>query len=235
MTSKTFTISGKTSELKHSLQNTLYLENGNYGLALISLDMFYSVPNITKKNNKFKYSLDSGVSWNTITLNKGFYTLDLLYNEIKFILNLKNAPFSFSPNKAKPNVRIEIKDPKFQINFKDNDTFGNLLGFNFILKDGIGFYDSSIPINFFPLNQIFIKTNITEHEYLNGRLKPIVYNFFPNCLPGDRVIEKPFNLIYHKIIKKTLHELHIEIVDENDNHIDLNNETIYLTFHLKDL
>ena len=86
MTSKTFTISGKTSELKHSLQNTLYLENGNYGLALISLDMFYSVPNITKKNNKFKYSLDSGVSWNTITLNKGFYTLDLLYNEIIFIL-----------------------------------------------------------------------------------------------------------------------------------------------------
>src|SRR5699024_4725585 len=154
MTSKTFTISGKSSDLKHSLQNTLYLENGNYGLALISLDMFYSVPNITKKNNKFKYSLDSGVSWNTITLNKGFYTLDLLYNEIKFILNLKNAPFSFSPNKAKPNVRIEIKDPKFQINFKDNDTFGNFLGFNCILKDGSGFYYVSITILFFSFTNI---------------------------------------------------------------------------------
>ena len=235
MISKTFIVSGNTSNIRHSFNHSLYLDNGDqkeYGLALVSLEMFCSIPNITKKNNKFKYSTDSGKTWKSITIQKGFYTLELLYNEIVSEMAMSTVPFKFIHNNAKVSVSVEIKDPNFQINFKDKDTFGEVLGFDYILNQGDGFYHNPLPIKLFPLDQIFIKTNITDQTYYNSELKPIVYSFFPNCMPGDKLIEKPNNLIYHKVIKRNLHEIHVEIVDENDNYIDLNGETVYITFHI---
>ena len=234
--SKTFIISGNTNDqLKQNFNNALHLEeNKEYQLALVSFDMFYSVHNITDKNNKFIYSTDGGKNFKVINLVKGFYTLDKLYDEIIETLNFTNAPFTFKTKKSNVSIEIEIKDKNFQIDFNNKESFGKLLGFNHILNKGNGIYLSS-SINLYPLEQIYIECNLIDSTYYNNELKQIIYNFYPNCLPGDKIIEKPNNLIYHSVIKKSIHNIEIKLVDQHFNEIDFNKETVNICLHLRSI
>ena len=51
--------------------------------APLSLDAYYSFPNITNENNNFTYSTFKGNNWKTITLDTGSYELVSISNEIQ--------------------------------------------------------------------------------------------------------------------------------------------------------
>ena len=51
--------SGKNSKVETTFVPSLELE-GPYEIALHSLETYYSFPNVDKKNNKIRVSLDSG-------------------------------------------------------------------------------------------------------------------------------------------------------------------------------
>ena len=56
----------------------------NYEAALLLLDTYNSIPNISvNKNNIFTYSTDGGVTWKTVALNTGTYELQAINTEIK--------------------------------------------------------------------------------------------------------------------------------------------------------
>ena len=40
--------------------------NKKYEAALLTIDLYNSIPNVTEKNNKFQYSTDEGRIWKTI-------------------------------------------------------------------------------------------------------------------------------------------------------------------------
>ena len=74
MKSTTFILSGNTADFTTYISSPIYLDqNKQYEAALLSIDTYNSIPNITDKNNKFKYSNDRGIHWKTLTLNKGSY------------------------------------------------------------------------------------------------------------------------------------------------------------------
>jgi len=75
----TYVLSGKGSNF--SIQhNNLFLDpNKKYEAALLSLDTYNSIPNITKgKNNIFRYSNDNGITWKVLELDTGSYEVDTL-------------------------------------------------------------------------------------------------------------------------------------------------------------
>ena len=47
-------------------------------MALVNLETYYSIPNITSKNNLFRYSPDAGVTvnWFVITIPTGSYDIE---------------------------------------------------------------------------------------------------------------------------------------------------------------
>ena len=80
----TLTLTGRENDFTTFHDPIIKLqENREYEAALLSIDMYYSFPNITNENNKFKYSTDAGHTWKTITLDTGSYELMHINDEIQ--------------------------------------------------------------------------------------------------------------------------------------------------------
>ena len=78
-----FVVSGKNSNIITRFNPSLELaEKSNYEIALINLETYYSFPNITAKNNIFRYSIDNGKNWNDIIIRAGSYELNQINTEI---------------------------------------------------------------------------------------------------------------------------------------------------------
>ena len=51
-------------------------KNIPYEIALVNLETYYSIPNITNKNNSFKYSPNGGADWHTVDIPTGSYDIE---------------------------------------------------------------------------------------------------------------------------------------------------------------
>ena len=79
----TFVLSRNTSDFTTCHNSVSLDQNKNYEAALLSLDTYNSIPNITIENNIFLYLVDNGKTWKTITFHTGAYELTAINNEIK--------------------------------------------------------------------------------------------------------------------------------------------------------
>jgi len=52
-----------TSNFETRIQPPLELRGDRWAVGLMSLETYNSIPNITDKNNVFRYSTDSGTTW----------------------------------------------------------------------------------------------------------------------------------------------------------------------------
>src|SRR6188508_3275906 len=78
------TLSSNTTDFTTTLNPPIFLDaNKRYEAAFLSLYTYNSLPNITETNNKFKYSADKGISWKTITFDKGAYELAEINTKIQ--------------------------------------------------------------------------------------------------------------------------------------------------------
>ena len=69
MSQHTLILNGNTHSFTTNVCPAIHLERDiKYEAALLSIDMYYSFPNITDENNNFTYSSDDGKTWKTITL-----------------------------------------------------------------------------------------------------------------------------------------------------------------------
>jgi len=175
--SKFIVLTSTQNNFRTTLDSALHLnEKYEYELCLVSIDLFYCVPNIiSKKNNIFRFSLDGGFSWKEIEIPTGCYTITKLNNELARIMKANNYPldvskgFEFNAIKSRVRTIVLIKNSMMQIDFSRSNSFGKVLGFNSIIKDT--YNESQETINLLPINTIFVKTNLTESS---------IYNI-PNC------------------------------------------------------
>jgi len=108
----TYVLSGVGSEfiVKHS--SNILDPGKKYEAALLSLDTYNSIKNITKgKNNIIKYSNDNGVSWKVIELDTGSYELVTLNDEIQRTMTINGDYDEINSNfyiSITPNTTISI-------------------------------------------------------------------------------------------------------------------------------
>ena len=129
-----FILSGNTSDFT-TCHNAIILDNNkNYEAALLSLDTYNSIPNISaNKNNIFTYSTDNGSTWKTIAINTGAYELQAIDNEIKrqIITNGDDGnAITIAANISRITSIVAITNPTYKFDFGVANSVGSILGFD---------------------------------------------------------------------------------------------------------
>ena len=233
-------IYGKNNSFEISLnQDGLILDRQkNYYIGLHTLNMSYAWDNISDKfgNNSFRYSSDNGNTWKTVTFMTGTFT----YSDIAtFISNYleKNSDdkegiqlfFVSSVKKC----YIELK-PSYQIDFRSNLLFGELLGYNTILTSSS--YSNIEPNITNGIDSIIIKCSLVSNSIYNTNIQSsVIYTFSTS----DLKISYPFTkkedqIIYNKINTTNIQKFNIQIYDSKDRLLELGNSEVSMILILKD-
>ena len=139
-------------------------ESKQYEAALLSIDLFNSIPNITNLNNVFRYSKDDGNSWVNIELDTGSYELSAISNEIQRLManngdydqNADNPYIiTMTANLSELKSIVHISDENYKIDFSVPNSIGSVLGFtNEII--GKGYNESPNIVNIIQVNSILV-------------------------------------------------------------------------------
>ena len=234
-----FILSGNTSDFVTCHDSVILDPNKNYEVALLSLDTYNSIPNISvNKNNLFTYSIDDGVTWKTVALNTGAYELQAINNEIKrqIITNGDDeSVFNLSANISRLTSIVTIDKPMYKVDFGVANSIGSVLGFNTIVI-GHGYNESTNIVNIMQINSILVNIDIVMGSYVNGSQSPTLYSFYPNVPPGYKIVERPSpSLVYYPLSRHDISRMRVWLTDQNGNLIDLRGETLTVRIHVREI
>ena len=225
--------SGKNSRIETNFVPSLELE-GSYEIALQSIETYYSFPNIDKKNNKIKISLDNGTSWNDLTFAIGCYEHKDINEELQrmvVLLGGKKDDIVLKPNKNTFQTIMTISGV-VQVNFKVDNSIRTVLGFDEkVYKSGR--HLSEHTVNIMRVNSIFVHTDVIGSAYVNGSQSPVIYSFFPDIPPGGKIIVQPRVLIYLPISLSVISRLTSWLTDQENQELNLRGEELTIKYHLR--
>ena len=182
----TFILNGTTSDFTICHNSIILDPNKSYEAALLSLDTYNSIPNITReKNNMFSYSTDNGDTWKTIALNTGAYELAAINNEIKRqLITNGDSPsaITITANVSRLTSIVSIDNPSYKVDFSVINSIGSILGFGAIVI-GYGYNESPNIVNIMEVNSILVNIDIIMGSYVNGSASPVLYSFYPDVPP----------------------------------------------------
>ena len=233
-------ISGNSSSITKRYNPTIILDPlKKYEMALVNLETYYSFPNVSTHNNVFTYSADNGATWTTILIDEGCYEIEDLNRYITRRMKL-NGHYDSVNNKAYITISPNINTLKsvmdissgYSVNFTIPNSLNTLLGFNSLIYPS-GYSESENIVNIININTIKITSDIIKSSYENGQQINVIYSFFPNVGPGYKIIQEPSNLIYIPLGTSYISMMSVNILDQNNKHIDLRGEEISMRFHIK--
>ena len=125
-------------------------------------------------------------------------------------------------------------EAKFKVRFDVPNSLASVLGFKQDIVYGVGRHASEKPVNIMSENSILVHCNITHSSYLRGTQAPVVYNFFPNAAPGQKILEAPPNLIYLPVTVDIISTLSVWLRDQDGELLDLRGEKLAIRFRLRE-
>ena len=166
-------------------------------MALLSLETYYSFSNVDSSNNRFKYSPDGGENWFTVTIPEGSYEIRDIDVAVKQSMRDNNHYdsqndkyyISISANSSTLKTILSLNN-NYQVDFTSPNSMRHMLGFNQAIYTA-RYQESENVVNIMNINSILVNINIITGSYVNGRMQPAIYSFFPNVSPGYKIVEKP--------------------------------------------
>ena len=212
-----------------------------YEIALINLETYYSFPNITQANNKFRYSPDRGHNWFDITIPTGCYEIADLNRIIQQSMKSNNHwdhanesyYITLGANTSTLKCVLNIGHNYF-VDFRPDNSLNTVLGFNSTAYRS-GYHESENVVNIMSINSILVNVDIINGSYVNGTQQPTIYSFFPNVPPGHKIIESPRNLVYLPIVIDNISSINTSITDNHGKILDLRGEHITMRFHIREI
>ena len=233
------TVSTKTSSIQTIFSPPIIFPPGcSYEMACCSVETYYSFPNIDESNNKVKVSCDEGKNWTVLEIPKGCYEIKAINKTLKRLVKEKvvggkEDALCLMPNKNTLQSILILKE-KVQIDFRGvSGTLRTVLGFDEDLLKGIGRHESEHIVNIMRVNSIIINCDVIQMSRMNGIAMPIIYDFFPNVSPGQKIVSRPRNLIYLPLTLNVISQLTVWVTDQNGSELDLRGEELTITFHIK--
>ena len=83
------------------------------------------------------------------------------------------------------------------------------------------------------VKSILVHCDIIGTSRVNGTKAPVIYNFFPNAAPGDKIVSTPRDLIYVPITLNVISHMTCWLTDQNGSELDLRGEELIITFYIK--
>lgn len=230
------------------------LNDGEYMLGLISLEVYNTVFNITEKNNIIRltvvdinlakllrvevinktYQIHPDVDLIMIKLPPGVYELKDINLAINTILESIDESFKdvvtieSQNNTMKTVMKVQTG---FIVAFDVSNSMKNIFGF----KEDFyhqGTHLSEKVVSITSIDKVHLKCDCIEGSYLNGLPSSILYSFSLNVPPGYKIIEKPSTVLYKKVIVESLNTIQFYLEDDDGNEVDFNGETITFTLQL---
>ena len=227
-------LTSNTAEFTTTLSSVIRIESENWGVGLVSLETYNSIPNITASNNVFRYSTDNGLTWKVILLAIGSYEITAINAEIQRQINLNgDSPIDITANVSTLGSAINIPTNN-RVDFTVDNSIGSTLGFNSCILSS-GYNISPRVVNILTVNSILVNCDIISGSYLNGHIFPTIYSFFPNVNPGYKIVERPINIQYLPITSNDIFSIRLWLTDQNGKKIDLRGETLTVRLELKHL
>ena len=242
---QTYIMSGMKSDFTTKYSPPISLdESKQYEAALLSIDLFNSIPNITNVNNVLKYSKDKGVTWVTIQLDTGSYELSAISNEIQrlMVINGDYDPDADNPyfiaitaNLSELKSIKHISNDLYEIDFNVPNSIGSVLGFtNETIR--LGYNESPNIVNIIQVNSILVNLDIISGSYVNGSASPTIYSFYPNVSPGYKIVERPSpSLVFYPVLRNEINSMRVWLTDQNNESIDLRGEQITVRICIREV
>ena len=123
--------------------------------------------------------------------------------------------------------QLDIKDVNYQIDFAVENSLQRVLG----LDPRIYEHGSENLVDSMSMNLILVHHDINIH--VNGIEASVIYNFFPNATPGDKIVSTTRNLIYIPIALNIISHMTCWLNNQNGNKLDLRREELTITFYIK--
>ena len=143
-----------------------------------------------------------------------------------------NIDITILPNVNTLQCILTVVGAKCKVSFDTPNSLASVLGFKQDIFYGVGRHASEKPVNIMSVNSILVHCNIIHSSYMRGQQAPVVYNFFPNAAPGQKILEAPHNLIYLPV--DVISTLSVWLTDQDGEHLDLRGEKLTIRFHLRE-
>ena len=124
-----------------------------------------------------------------------------------------------------PNVNtlqciLTVVGAKCKVSFDTPNSQASVLGFKQDIVYGVGRHASEKLVNIISVNSILVHCNIIHSSYMRGQQAPVIYNFFPNAAPGQKILEASHNLIYLPVTVYVISTLSVWLTDQDGEHLD---------------
>ena len=97
----------------------------------------------------------------------------------------------------------------------------------------VGRHESEHIVNILSVNFILVHCDVIESSRLNGIETSVIYIFFPDATPGDKIISILRHLIYTPLTLDVISRMTCWVTDQNGKELYLQGEELTLTFHIK--
>lgn len=220
-----FCLTGTGSTISCDVFPPLDLSNGEYVVGLVDLATFNSIPNIEEGVNDKLY-FDNG---HIVKIDEGSYEIQDLENFIQAHLP-ESVQFKLKANNNTLKSEIECN---VDIDFDKIDTIGNVLGFSKKVLAAGQKHVSDLPVNILKVNSIRVDCNIVRGSFENGTESHVIHQFYPICEPGYKIVENPGTIIYLPVNVSTIHNITVQLKDQDGVPINLRGEELSLRLHVK--
>src|SRR6476469_9150268 len=245
MGSYTITHSDTKSDFTFNLSPPIHLrQDAQYEAALLSINLYNSIPNITDENNKFMYSADNKQTWKIITLNRGCYEIQAINDEIQRVMtvngdfNVDNKEFYITLSADFPELKsiIHITDPSYFVDFNVENSIGQTLGFQPVTLR-LGYNKSQAIVDVTKINLVLVNVDIISGSYVSGYQSPCIYSFDPYKVPpGYKLDDRPNpSLTYYPVNRPSINSLRIWLTDQNNKTIDLRGEKVTVKIQIREV
>ena len=231
------TLSNQGSMITTSFSPPLTFPPGcNYEIALCSLETYFSFPNIDVTNNALKVSCDNAKTWTLIEIPTGCYEIKAINKTLQRLIKekvtgSKEGDVRIAANENTLQCILELKE-NIQVDFNVGNSLRSVLGFEAkIYKKGR--HESEHIVNILRVNSIMIHCDVVKSSRKNGIEAPLVDTFFPNVSPGEKIVHRPKNLIYLPLTLDVISRMTVWLTDQNDEALNLREEELTVTFHIK--
>lgn len=238
-------LSGRSSELRANYFPPIIL-NGNYELALVSLQAWNSVANISSENNKFYY-IDDENKEKVLEIPEGAYEV----SQIQEYLQRALKPEHVKKPLVQPDQKFELEDQpiilvgnqatfkteivcRYRIDFSKPQNIGSLLGFknDRICEAFVRCHGDEI-IQILSVESVNIECSIISNSYYNDSRSQILHKLSILEPPGYKISDTPQNLLYLPVTVSEISEICLRLTDERGKLVDFRNEFICIRLHLR--
>lgn len=239
MDSLTLTLSDKSSSLYATYHPAIELDtNYNYECALVDFNAYFSMPNVTDSNNCFTVICLDRPKFE-VFIPTGSYELSDIIKHLHGEFRKREIRISIEKNEK--TLKCEIRCTQYcVIDFEAENSIGSLLGFNrrkIIVNADTYRYNEPIisdnVVDIHKVNVLRIECSIATGSYLNDKSSHSIHEFYPEVAPGYKIVEVPRHLIYLPVVGRTISELNIKVLNQDDELIDFRGERVTIRIHIK--